>query len=112
MKGLGQVRRHETTAAALKGGATKPVASERRRGFESLIENARLESRPSHRKLKPLRISNRERIAIFHPAPRLQWCSTNHRSRVTSHEFLIYGTAIKTPRKPFHYSNLKNSNRR
>jgi hypothetical protein len=25
---------------------------------------------------------------------------------------LIYGTAIKTPRKPFHYSNLKISNRR
>jgi hypothetical protein len=25
---------------------------------------------------------------------------------------LIYGTAIKTPRKPLAYSNLKNSNRR
>ena len=110
MKGLGQVRRRETTAAALKGGATKPMASERRRGFESPIENARLESRPSHRKLKPLRISNRERIAIFHPAtaPPVVF----HKSPVTSHEFLIYGTAIKTPRKPFVYSNLKNSNRR
>ena len=25
---------------------------------------------------------------------------------------LIHGSAIKTPHKPFHYSNLKNSNRR
>ena len=25
---------------------------------------------------------------------------------------LVYGGAIKTPRKPFHYSNLKISNRR
>ena len=31
---------------------------------------------------------------------------------VASLALLIYGTAIKTSRKPFHYSNLKNSNRR
>ena len=33
-------------------------------------------------------------------------------SEPAEQEILIHGGAIKTPRKPFHYSNLKISNRR
>ena len=40
------------------------------------------------------------------------WDSEPSQPQGTASPLLIYGTAIKTPRKPFHYSNLKNSNRR
>ena len=40
------------------------------------------------------------------------WDSEPGNSRGIASPLLIYGGAIKTPRKPFHYSNLKNSNRR
>jgi hypothetical protein len=40
-------------------------------------------------------------------------CATKDAGRrLVVMEVLIHGGAIKTPRKEFHYSNLKNSNRR
>ena len=81
------------------------------RATEILIANLELEFRPTHRKISPLRISNRKYFAIFHltsqpPRRRRRAQShprkpffTNHQSRVTSHEFLIYGSAIRNRRK-------------
>jgi hypothetical protein len=40
------------------------------------------------------------------------WDSEPRKPRGIASPLLTYGTAIKTPRKPFHYSKLKNSNRR
>jgi hypothetical protein len=40
------------------------------------------------------------------------WDSAPGKPRGIACPLLIYGTAIKTPRKPFNYSNLKNFNRR
>jgi hypothetical protein len=40
------------------------------------------------------------------------WDSEPGKPRGIASPLLIYGTAIKTPCKAFHYSNLKNSNRR
>jgi len=43
-----------------------PLAPRSTRRSEFLIANPRLEINPNHRKLSPLQIPNRERIAIFH----------------------------------------------
>ena len=67
-----------------------------------LIANLELEFHLTHTKLSPLRISNRKFLRVF----------TNHQSRVTSHCFLIHGSAIKTHRNQFKNSNLQISNRR
>jgi hypothetical protein len=73
-----------------------------------LIANPELEFELTHRKISPLRISNGKysgvlrllrRISIFRPG-------------AISREFLIYGSAIKSRRKPFENSNLQISNRR
>jgi hypothetical protein len=86
----------------------KPLSPSVQR-WRFLIANARLKFRLSDRKRSLLKIPNRERIAIFHlaPEPRL-FLVNGHSSLVT---LLIHGGAIKTPRKPFYYSNLKISNR-
>jgi hypothetical protein len=82
-----------------------------------LIANARLKFSLSHRKISQLKISNRERIAIFQLAfqHRKSWPSpivqrgecglsplshfTTHESQVTRHRFLIGGSAIRNPCK-------------
>ena len=63
-----------------------------------LIANLELEFHLNHRKLSPLQIPNRK----FSP---LLYLFTNDQSRVTSHRFLIHGSAIKTPRNPFRNNN-------
>ena len=103
-----------------KPSSLQPQAS----SLQILIANARLEFHSTHRKISPLKIPNRERIAIFQftPQPRRPTSPnfqngnsfvftplaqlnsrkpffTNHRSRFTSHEFLIYGSAIRNPHK-------------
>jgi hypothetical protein len=70
-----------------------------------LIANLELEFQLTHTKLSPLRISNRKFLAILCFSP-------SNQSRVTSHQFLIHGSAIKTPRNPFKNSTLQISNRR
>jgi hypothetical protein len=86
------------------------------RRFGRLIANARLKFSLSHRKISLLKISNRERIAIFQltfqhrkswPYPNRQaWLMralvprfTIHESQVTSHDLLIDGSAIRNRRK-------------
>jgi hypothetical protein len=91
-----------------------------------LIANLELEFRLTHRKLSPLRISNRKfsqvlrapwRIASFsmrlHTLARQGRRANPHaegRSPITP--FLIHGTAIKSQRNPLTNSNLRISNRR
>ena len=70
-----------------------------------LIADLELEFYLTHRKLSPLRNPNRKFSSLL-------YLFTNDQSRVTSHRFLIHGSAIKTPRKPFKNNNLTNSNRR
>jgi hypothetical protein len=86
------------------------------RRFGRLIANARLKFSLSHRKISLLKISNRERIAIFQLAfqHRKSWPSPNrhawlmralvprftiHESQATSHDLLIDGSAIRNRRK-------------
>ena len=72
-----------------------------------LIANLELESRPTHRKLSPLRISSRKFLPIFDPSfqgPALSPAVTRHLlpGSLNADEgplatrFLIYGSAIKT----------------
>ena len=121
-------------SAATRSSSFQPQAS----SLQNLIANLELESRPTRRKISPLRISNRKYLAIFHfisrplrraaslsfppsfpegrgfipsvknpgrsPSPLAQLHPrkpffTNHYSRVTSHEFLIYCSAIRNPCK-------------
>ena len=70
-----------------------------------LIANLELEFHLTHRKLSPLQTPNRKFSSLL-------YLFTNDQSRVTSHRFLIHGSAIKTPRNPFKNNNLTNSNRR
>src|SRR6201993_964058 len=81
-----------------------------------LIANLELEFQLTYRKLSPLRISNRK----FSPLLRLRFSSPSrsmaaNESSDTHHSspcVLIYGSAIKSRRKPFENSNLQISNRR
>jgi hypothetical protein len=81
-----------------------------------LIANLELEFQLTYRKLSPLRISNRK----FSPLLRLRFSSPSrsmaaNESSDTRHSslwVLIYGSAIKSRRKPFENSNLQISNRR
>ena len=81
-----------------------------------LIANLELQLHLTDRKLSPLRISNRK----FSPLLRLRFSSPSrsmpaNESSDTRHSslcVLIYGSAIKSRRKPFENSNLQISNRR
>jgi hypothetical protein len=72
--------------------------------LQILIANARLEFSVTHRENSPVKISNRERIAIFHsrsataPLDFLSPLITHHLSLITG--FLIYGGAIRNPCNP------------
>ena len=77
-----------------------------------LIANLELESRLTHTKLTPLKIPNRKFAQVFDCISNLDFglLVTSHSSLATAR--LIYGSAIKSPRKPFENSNLRISNRR
>jgi len=83
---------------------------------EILIANLELEFHPTHRKLSPLKISNRK----FSPLLRLRFSSPSrsmfaNESSDTRHAslcVLIHGSAIKSRRKPFTNNDLQISNRR
>ena len=93
-----------------------PGALKRRRCAVFLIANARLELRPSHRKLSPLKFPNRERMAILHPisepqrkAASSQLSRRDLRGRspkqppsgpLTKPEFLIVTQGLELPLKP------------
>jgi hypothetical protein len=58
--------------------------------LQNLIANLELEFRSTHRKLSPLRISNRKYLAIFHP-------NSQARSRATSPNFQNGNSFCSTP---------------
>ena len=58
--------------------------------LQNLIANPELEFRSTHRKLSPLRISNRKYLAIFHP-------NSQARSRATSPNFQNGNSFCSTP---------------
>ena len=71
-----------------------------------LIANPELEFSSSHRKHSPLRISNRKFSRVFHSdlAPNFSLLDARHSSLVAHHQtlsiaLLIYGSAIRNPRK-------------
>ncbi len=108
--------------------------------IEILIANLELEFQPTHRKLSPLRISNRKYSRVSR-SPRARketrrvpalsckpfWVAS-HSPLVTQHSpltcpeedhrrrrataFLIYGSAIKTAANPQGFNNVRFSNRR
>ena len=83
---------------------------------EMLIANLELEFHLTRRRISLLRISNRKFSALLHlqlPSPSGSM-SANESSaaRHSSLCVLIYGSAIKSRRKPFENTNLQISNRR
>ena len=91
--------------AAMSRAANRIRCDQRQSKGLFLIANLELEFHLTHRKLSPLQIPNRKFSSLL-------YLFTNDQSRVTSHRFLIHGTAIKTQRNPFKNNNLTNSNRR
>ena len=72
--------------AANHSSSLQPQAS----SFQNLIANLELEFRPTHRKISPLKISNRKYLAIFHP-------NSQARSRATSPNFQNGNSFCSTP---------------
>jgi hypothetical protein len=103
----GPVRFCDAEAEDLAHTAASPAA-------QFLIANLELEFQLTHRKLSPLRISNRK----YSPLLRLRFSSPSrsmsaNESSDTRHSslcVLIHGSAIKSRRKPFENSNLQISN--
>jgi hypothetical protein len=81
-----------------------------------LIANLELELELTCRKLSPLGISNRKFSPLlrlrFSSPPRSAPANETSDTRHSSLCVLIYGSAIKSRRKPFENSNLQISNRR
>jgi hypothetical protein len=89
------------TLVRRRGYALNSSFQSRVSNLQILIANARLEFGVNHRENSPLRIPNRERIAIFHlesaatPLDFLSPLITHHLSLITG--FLIDGARLEIP---------------